>query len=161
SRPDILALTCLLTVVLALKVQRKAIRYCCVFILAGVAVWIGLQVALFACLACAGAWLLFRLPRLWEVVLVGAGMVVGACTLFIFLKSKGVLSYFLPIVVGMMGRHYAHSPHSAFGVALLKTVRQTLTSYVGDFTTVLFGLGVIVTIGLARGRFRPLAISVM
>jgi len=161
SRPDILALNCLLLLLLSFKIDRSLLRYGIVFVCSAVSVWIGLQVTLYACIACTAAWVLFRRPRPGELAFIAGGIAAGALSLLIFLKMKGVLSYFLPIVVGMMGRHYAHSPHTAFSVALLKTVRQTLTSYLGDFTTVLLGLGVIVTIGVARGRFRSPAVSVM
>jgi hypothetical protein len=161
SRPDILGLNCLLILLLSFKVERGFLKYAFLLICSAVTVWIGLQVALYACLACAAAWVLFRRPLLRELVLIAGGIVAGASSLFMFLKVKGVLSYFLPVVVGMMGRHYAHSPHTTVGVALLKTVRQTLTSYLADFTTVLLGVGLIVTIWVARGRFRYRSVSVM
>jgi hypothetical protein len=161
SRPDILGLDCLLTLLLSFKIRQNHARHPLLFALAAVAVWIGLQVALFACLASATGWVFFRRPRLRELVFMTAGLVVGACSLFVFLKFKGVLSYFLPIVVGFMGKHYAHSVHVTPGAALLKIIRVTSTCYLADFTTVLLVPGIIAALLTGRKRFRPSTIFLM
>jgi hypothetical protein len=161
SRPDILALNCLLVFLLSFGINRSLPRYVILFLCSAVTVWIGLQVALYACLACAAAWFFFRRPHLRELVLVAGGMVAGVCSLFILLKMKGVLSYFLPIVVGMMGKHYAHSAHVTLAGALLKWLRVTLMCYLENFTTVLLVPAIIAALVIAGNHFRNRTVFVI
>jgi hypothetical protein len=161
SRPDILGLICLLLLFLAFKIEHSRIRYCVLFILAALTVWIGLQVALFASLACAAACLLFRRTGLREILILSSGMAVGSGTLFLFLKWKGVLSYFLPIVIGFMGKHYAHSAHLTVSAKLFRVLRTTLSCYFEDFTTVLLTFGIVTTLALARSKLSTSTRSLM
>jgi hypothetical protein len=97
-RPDILGMVCLLLLLLTFKIRRRGLRELSHLALGAATVWIGLQVALFACFACAVAWLMLRRPAFRDLVLVAVGAAVGGGTLLWFLSSKGVLRYFLPFV---------------------------------------------------------------
>jgi hypothetical protein len=160
-RPDILGLNTLLLLFLAFKIELPRIRYSVLFILAASTVWIGLQVALFASLSCVAAWLFFRRPGLREILILFSGMAIGAGTLALFLNWKGVLSYFLPIVIGFMGKHYAHSAHIRISAKLFRVLRTTLSCYFGDFTTVLLTFGVIATLAIARSKLSTSTRSLM
>jgi hypothetical protein len=160
-RPDILGLNSLLLLFLAFRIEHPRIRYSVLFILAALTVWIGLQVALFASLALAAAWLLFRRTGVREILILSSGMAIGAGTLVLFLKWKGVLSYFLPIVIGFMGKHYAHSAHITIGAKLFRVLRTTLSCYFEDFTTVLLILGIIATLAIARSNLSTSTRSLM
>jgi len=161
SRPDILGLSSLLLLFLAFRIEHPRIRYSVLFILAALTVWIGLQVALFASLALAAAWLLFRRTGLREILILSSGMAIGAGTLVLLLKWKGVLSYFLPIVIGFMGKHYAHSAHITISAKLFRVLRTTLSCYFEDFTTVLLIFGIIATLAIARSKLSTSTRSLM
>jgi len=161
SRPDILGLSSLLLLFLAFRIEHSRVRYSVLFILAALTVWIGLQVALFALLALAAAWLLFRRTGLREILSLSSGMAIGAGTLVLLLKWKGVLSYFLPIVIGFMGKHYAHSAHLTVSAKLFRVLRTTLSCYFEDFTTVLLTIGIITTLTIARSKLSTSTRSLM
>src|SRR5207249_3575628 len=100
SRPDIIGLVCLLLLLLAFLIRRPRVRATALLVLAGLTIWSGLQVALFAWFAFFAAWLLFKRVRFRELVVISFGMALGVESLAWFLSSKGVLSYFLPPVIG-------------------------------------------------------------
>src|SRR4051812_36112881 len=81
SRPDILGLNCLLLLFLAFKVRGLWFRRLLLFFLAATTVWIGLQVALFACVAYMTIWFVLRTTELREFVFLSSGIAVGAGSL--------------------------------------------------------------------------------
>src|SRR5258708_22191875 len=59
-RPDMLGLVCLLLLSVSFMIPARRSREVCLVVLAGATGWIGLQVCLFAWLACLTAWPLIR-----------------------------------------------------------------------------------------------------
>src|ERR1051326_3494133 len=155
SRPDILALVCLALMLLAFKIMRRRLRGLALFGMGAVTVWIGFQVALFAGAALFGAWLIFRRVAWREIWIVAAGIALGVCSVLLFLRWKGVLSYFLPVVVGMMGKRYAHSPGTAHLAGAAKVVKDTLSSYADDFSALALAAGLIFLSLLTWKRLTP------
>jgi hypothetical protein len=94
SRPDMLGMLCLLLFLFAFAAERRTIRYPCLFGLAAASVWIGLPIGLFAASASFAAWLLLRRVAFKELVVVAAGMLVGAGSLALFFWAHGVLHSF-------------------------------------------------------------------
>jgi len=111
SRPDMLGLVCLLFLLLAFQISSRPLRLMCLSMLSAVTVWIGLQVALYAGFACAVAWLVLGRTNLRDLLALAVGMVGGLASMLWFLSRKGVLSYFLPMVVGILGKHVVHGGH--------------------------------------------------
>ena len=88
-------------------------------------IWIGLQVALFACFASVLAILILKKIPWRELVALSAGWVAGLTSMLGFLHYKGVLSYFLPVVAGWLGKRYAHTPHIPWATGLKKILTDT------------------------------------
>jgi hypothetical protein len=135
-RPDILGMVSLMLLLLTFKIGHRGLREFCLAGLAAVTVWIGLQVALFACFAPLVAWVMLRRPTLRELVFWALGVAVGGGSLFLFLISKGVLAYFLPPVLGHVQGHYYAHPHEAIISKLAKFAQQTVVGHLGDFSLV-------------------------
>jgi hypothetical protein len=135
SRPDVLALVCLLLLALSLGLRRRWVRTGAVMALGAVIVWVGLQVALYAALLGAGAWALLRVVSLRMLAALAAGFALGVLSLALFLQAHGVLEYLLPIITGMSGKHYAHDATFSFGSALTRIATKTLFAYPDDFST--------------------------
>jgi hypothetical protein len=156
SRPDILGMVCVLLLMLAFGLTRPRFRNLCLVLLSATTVWIGLQVALFAWVACFAAWLLLsRTPppdhgpqplRLREMVLLSCGMFLGAATVVAFLAWKGVLTYFLPPVVGLLGKNYAHAPQLPLVARLGHLVHEIIACYLEEFTSVVLLLGLLILV---------------
>jgi len=155
SRPDILGLVCLSLLVLSFQFHRRLIREGCLFALAALTMWIGLQVSLFAWFACAMAWLLLRRIGFRELIVLSMGMLLGLISVLLLFHAKGVLAYFLPMVVGWLGKRYAHSPHLPLSARCFTVIRDSLASYVDDFTTLALTIGLFIALVLAWKRFRP------
>ena len=155
SRPDILGLVCLSLLALSFGLKRRMIREACLLALAALTTWIGLQVSLFAWFASAMAWFLLRRISLRDLILISIGMSLGLASLLSFFAAKGVLSHFLPMVAGWLGKRYAHSPSVPLSSRAFTVLRDTLTSYVDDFTTLALTLGLGVLLALAWKRFSP------
>jgi len=152
SRPDILGLVSLAILALSFQFQGRAIRQVCLFILAAMTVWVGLQVSLFAWFAVAAAWLFLRRGLLRELVVLSAGMAFGLISVLLFFASHGVLSYFLPMVVGWLGKRYAHAPQLPLSTRLFTVLRDSLASSVDDFTTLVLILGLVIVLALSWKR---------
>jgi len=69
-----------------------------------------------------------------------------------FLASHGVLSYFLPMVVGWLGKRYAHAPQLPLSTRLFTVLRDSLASSVDDFTTLVLILGLVIVLALSWKR---------
>src|SRR5207237_5528121 len=119
---------CLLLLVLAFKMHRQRACEISLLALAAVTAWIGFQVSLFALCACTAAWWPLRLIKLREVFMVALGVALGALLLVLFLSWKDVLAYFLPMVLGMMGKRYAHAPGFSPSAAFHKMFYASWTS---------------------------------
>jgi hypothetical protein len=141
SRPDILALICLLLLLLAFLIRSQPLRNACLVVLSALTVCIGFQVAIFAWFACFAAWLVLRQAGVRELTLLSAGMAMATGSILLFFTWKGVLSPFLTIVFGILGKHYAHVPHLSAGGALLRLIHYSLISYVDDFSASAIILG--------------------
>jgi len=87
SRPDILGLVSLALLALSFQFQGRSIRQGCLFILAAMAVWVGLQVSLFAWFAAAAAWLFLRRNLLRELIVLSVGMACGLISVLLFLPA--------------------------------------------------------------------------
>jgi hypothetical protein len=146
SRPDMLGLNCLLLLLLSLQTPSALWRGMCLALLGATTVWIGLQVALFGAFAAGLWWLLYR-KGFRELVVLGAGMVLGAVSLVLFISSKGVLSYFLAHALGFVGKSYAQANHS-LGRTVGRVVQGSLRNYVEDFSlmVVMLGLAVLLVV---------------
>lgn len=141
SRPDVLALVCLLLLALSLGLRREWLRTVTVMVLGAAIVWVGLQVALYAALLGVCAWALLRVVTFRLLVALGAGFILGAVSLALFLQAHGVLEYLLPIVTGMSGKHYAHDATLSVGSALTRIATKTLFAYPDDFSTLVLAGG--------------------
>jgi len=151
SRPDTLGLVCLLLLLLAFKLRRRGLREFSLVALGAATVWIGLQVALFACFAGAVAWLMLRRPAFRDLVLLALGTIIGGGTLFWFLSSKGVLRYFLPFVVSIMNGTFVRSSpvRSASGTA------SELLSFAADLSLLILIPLLVWLVTAARKRLPP------
>src|SRR5258708_24210209 len=152
SRPDILGLVGLLLMLFSFRLEHRSLRDLCLALSAALTVWIGLQVALFAWFACLIAWRTTRWTGLRELVVLSAGMAAGAAGLVVFLASKGVLSPFLALTTGILGKHYAHAHSLSVGAKILKVLTQILISNVDDFTTLALTLALVAVFLAARQR---------
>ena len=146
SRPDILAAVCLLLLLLSFAIERRGLRGVCILGLAAVSVWIGLQVALFVAFAGLGGWLVLRRIRFREMVVLSLGLAAGAGSLLLLLYWKGVLRYFLPHVVGLLGKRYAHSQHLSIPGAAHRVIKETIIGYVEDFTSLPLIIGLLLAL---------------
>jgi hypothetical protein len=148
SRPDILGMTCLLLLLLSFSIPNRRVREACLVILSAVSVWIGLQVAFFAGFACLMAVLVLRVVRIRELLLVSAGLALGAVSMALLLWWKGVMANFLPHMAAVMGRRYAHDS-LPLGVKAHRVLSAVLSSSVEDFTTtaLVAGLGLMLLWG--------------
>jgi hypothetical protein len=155
SRPDILGLVSLALLALGFQIQRRLLRESCLFILAAITIWIGLQVSLFAWFTCAAAWLIMRRNTFRELMVLSIGMSFGLASLLLLFAAKGVLVYFLPMVVGWLGKRYAHAPQLSFSTRLSNVLRDSLASSVDDFTTLALSLGLLVILVIAWKHFSP------
>lgn len=155
SRPDILGMNCLLLLLLSFTIPRRFVREILIFFLSAVAVWIGLQVALYAAFACFLAMLFLRVVRLRELFVLGAGLATGAVTMAGLLWWKNVLINFLVQIFGIMGRRYAHG-HLPLGTRVHRVVSSVLIGNVEDFSAALLLLGLAVLLFLGWRRLsRP------
>ena len=151
-RPDILGMVCLLLLLLTFKIKRRGLQGFCLVGLAAVTVWIGLQVALFACFAGLVAWVMLRQPTFRHLVLLSLGMFLGAGTLISFVYLKGMLPHFLPPVVGVIsGTFYPRS----LDRPTIATVTNLLC-FVGDFSLLVLTPLLVLLATAARKRL-PLA----
>jgi len=160
-RPDIIGLIALLLMLLSFKIERQRTRLLCLFGLAVLTVWIGLQVALFAGCAAAGGWIFLRRVKFKEVLTLATGMGIGAGLLALFFWWKGVLSYFLVGVVGLLGKHYAHGPRLTPMESIQRIVHSSAISYVDDFTSVVLVLASLVLLVFHWKRLVPSTRSFM
>jgi hypothetical protein len=156
SRPDVMATVCLLVLLLAFKIPRQRPREFCLLALSAATVWIGLQVALFAWIAALAGWLLLRRVRFVDIILLSLGMALGLGTLLLFLSNRGVLAYFLPQVLGMLGEYYAHGPHLTPVGKLLKVLSKTSVCWVDDLSTLGLAVGLVLVLVTGWTRLRPL-----
>ena len=128
SRPDILGLVSLALLALSFQFQRRLIRESCLFILAATTIWIGLQVSLFAWFACAVAGVVFGRNIFRALIVLSIGMCFGLGSVLLFFAGKGVLAWFLPMVIGWLGKRYAHAPQLPFSTRVLTVLRDSLSS---------------------------------
>ncbi|HWX18525.1 MAG TPA: hypothetical protein VN578_01340 [Candidatus Binatia bacterium] len=159
SRPDILGMVCVLLLLLAFGLTRPRLRDLCLVLLSATTVWIGLQVALYAWVASFAAWLLLSSAsrpehgpqplRLREMVLLSLGMALGAGTLVAFLAWKGALAWFLPPVVGLLGKNYAHAPQLPVVARLAHLVHEIIACYLEELTSVILLLGLLILVAPA------------
>jgi hypothetical protein len=154
SRPDILGLICLALLALCFQFRARTKRDCYLFVLSAMTVWIGLQVSLFAWFAAATAWLFLRRNLFRELIVLSVGMACGLLSVLLFFASHGVLSYFLPMVVGWLGKRYAHAPQLPLSTRLFTVLRDSLASSVDDFTTLVLILGLVIVLALSWKRLR-------
>jgi hypothetical protein len=151
SRPDILGMVALLFLLLSFTIERRLFRELCVAFFSALTVWIGLQVSLFACLAGAGAWLIFRRPSIRELVIISASIGVSASMMLLFFKAQGVLPNFLLLTLGILGKHYAHA-HVPLVWKITKVLYNTAISWIDDFTVTVLTLGLVLLVSLAWKR---------
>ena len=78
SRPDVLGMISLLLLVLAFKIERPRPRAVCLVVLSVLTVWIGLQVALYACFAWFLCWAILRWPLERGIYAASTGDLPGA-----------------------------------------------------------------------------------
>jgi hypothetical protein len=95
SRPDVLGMACLLLLALVLSAKSSARRCVALILLGVIAPWVGLQVGLYAGLACLLAWLILRAIPLADVLLTGAAIGAGTVALAAFLAWQHALGYYL------------------------------------------------------------------
>jgi hypothetical protein len=160
----------------------------CILALSAVSVWIGLQVGFFIGFACLAAAVLLYIPRwescrahppksdnlllklalessrgfgMHELVVVSLGLALGVFSMLVFLAWKGALANFLPQIVGMMGKRYAHATQISIGVKFQRVVRDVLISYIDDFSTdaLLIGLAVLLLLGWKQLSQRARSLS--
>ena len=134
SRPDILGMTCLALLFLSFSISNRRWRTAGLFVFSAGTVWIGLQVALFVAFAAFVAMIIPRLVRLWEFVLVSFGLACGAASLAVFLWWKGALAWFVPLILGQLGKHYTYGTPT-LGARLGRVFNAVAVSYVDEFTT--------------------------
>jgi hypothetical protein len=156
-RPDMLGMVCLLLLLLSFRITRPPWRRFCLLGLSAFAVWIGLQVALYACFGCVIGWAAFRWVRFKDIILLGAGMAVGAALLVCFMSAQGVLPYFLPPILGVVkGDFYAPPSQSAHDFAVLSFFKRLPGLYLEDFSALFLTPLLLVLVTVARKRLSPL-----
>lgn len=155
ARPDVLGMLCLMLLLLAFSLPKARHRIFLVALLSALTVWIGLQVALFAAMVGALAWLILRRLTFKDLLVVASGMTAGLASLFLFLHWQGVLKYFLQLVFGIVGRPATES--SKF--TLLERCRPLLEGIIadnlGDFSAAIIFLGVGCAVVVNYRRFSP------
>ncbi len=154
SRPDILGMTCLLLLLLSFGIRNPTRRKVALFGFATMTFWVGMQVAFFASFACFLAFVVLRAINWKELMLVAAGVLTGVATTLGFLWWKKVLGLFLPPLMGVMGRRYAHE-HAAVSTKVRRVLSSVLSGYVEDFSTDILVLGLIVLLVAGWKRLSP------
>src|SRR5439155_17356330 len=104
------------------------LREVCIALFSAVTVWIGLQVSLFAGFAALAAWLIFRRPVVREMLVISLSMFGSAVLMLLLFAWKGVLSTFLLLTMGILGKHYMHGPQLTPVAKIFKLLSKTLIS---------------------------------
>lgn len=144
SRPDILGMNLVLLLALALSWRTGALRTAAILLFTAACVWTGLQTALYACFAAFLTWWILRALKFQDLLLTAGGVAFGMGTLALFLWSQAALKNLLEIILGMGGKHYAHSEAAPSVLSSIARVfRATTGAYRDDFSTVAIILGLL------------------
>jgi len=150
ARPDMAGMVSLLGLLLAFSTSNRRRKDMLVFLSAAITPWVGMQVALFATVACVIAKLVFLRMRFRDLLIVATGIVAGGATLLAFFAAHGVLAYFLGSVSQGVSESFVHidpKTHAAqiatFFESVPQRLKMTFQAYVSDFSGVPLLLGVL------------------
>lgn len=144
-RPDVLGLVCLVALVLVFGIKGQSLRQFWLGIFSAACVWIGLQIALFAGFMYVVIWIIYKRGNLRELICMAGGMATGVLSLMLFLYWQGVLSYFLPPIIGVVDKSYSVAPSASRLLIVTALLRRIAAEYLEDFSTAILIPALIVT----------------
>jgi hypothetical protein len=134
SRPDVLGMLCLLLLALVLSAKSSPRKSATLLLLGAITPWVGLQVGLYAGLACFLAWLILRAISFTDVLLAAAAIGAGTVALVAFLAWHHALGFYMNSI-HFITEPTAHSAGSS-GNWFLSHLRTAVQCYKMDFSLV-------------------------
>lgn len=154
SRPDVLGMLSLLLVILVLSAKSSPRRYMALLLVSAITPWVGLQVGMYAGIACFLAWLILRVITLTDVLLVGGAIGAGTVALASFLVWQHALGFYLNSIHFVVDSTAQSS--AGPGNWVLAHIRTALQCYKMDFSLLPILAGVVFYLFvLARRLQRP------
>ena len=140
-RPDIAGLVSLVGLGLAFSARTRRGKDLLLFIAAAITPWVGIQIGLFAFLACVAAKLVYRPVTYRDLMAVCLGLFVGGCSMLFFFYANGVLPDFMASMSQATHEQMYRGHTATYLESVPGRLKTTLSTYIGDFSCIpLLGL---------------------